>query len=319
MKIVVNDIAASKGGAITILKQFYNYVLENDKTNDYVFLLSDKYLDETSNIKIITLPKIKQSRVKKVIFDCFTGKKFITKLNPDLVISLQNIITFGLKVPQYVYIHQPIPFQEVKNFSFFKTQERKYAIIQKIIGRFIVRSAKKADKVVVQTKWMKEAVSKKAKISEEKITVYFPKADLFKPNKNLFNNRRFLYPTSNDLYKNINIIVKACELLNKEGTTDFEVRLTLKKEEFIHPNIKCIGYIDKEQLEREYQSATLIFPSYIETVGLPLLEAKSCNAYIIASDMPFTHECLDGYGKAFFFKYYDAIQLANIMKQILLK
>lgn len=315
MRIVVNDIAASKGGAMTILKQFYDYIVEHDDSNEWIFLLGDYYLKETNRIRIITLPEVKNSRIKKVIFDCFTGKRFISSLKPDLVISLQNIITFGVKVPQYVYVHQSIPFQNIKNFSFFKKDERNLAIMQKIIGRLIIKSVRKADKVVVQTKWMKNAVVKKAKINEEKIVTYLPKVEFFKPKQQLFDNKRFFYPTINAVYKNIDTIIKACDLLNSEGISDFTIRLTLQENDIIHPNIECIGYLNRVEMEKEYQSGTLIFASYIETIGLPLLEAKSCNTRIIASNTPFSHECLDDYDRVEFFNYFDAIMLAKIIKK----
>ena len=106
MRIVVNDIAASKGGAMTVLRDFYNYVKENDKENEWIFLLGDKHFDETENVRIIALPKIKKSSLKRLAFDFFTGKMFISKLNPDVVFSMQNTVTWGVKVPQVVYMHQ---------------------------------------------------------------------------------------------------------------------------------------------------------------------------------------------------------------------
>ena len=120
MRIVVNDIAASTGGALSILRDFYSFIKSTDEENEWIFLLGDRYVEETENIKVITLPAVKKSGLKKVMFDFFTGRKFINKLNPDCVISLQNIITFGVKAKQYVYIHQAIPFQKTKRFSFFK-------------------------------------------------------------------------------------------------------------------------------------------------------------------------------------------------------
>ena len=69
--------------------------------------------------------------------------------------------------------------------------------------------------------------------------------------------------------------------------------------------------LEREEMENEYQGGTLIFPSYIETVGLPLLEARSCNTMVLASDTPFAHECLAGYHKARFFPPFEAYELAE--------
>ena len=51
MKIVVNDIAASTGGAMTVLRDFYNCVCNNDHENQWIFLLGKKYFEETENVK----------------------------------------------------------------------------------------------------------------------------------------------------------------------------------------------------------------------------------------------------------------------------
>lgn len=317
MRIVVNDIAASRGGAMTILKQFYNYVREHDTENDWVFLLGDEYLEETPNIEIKCFPDVKKSRAKKILFDCIYGKKVVESLNPDVVVSLQNIITFGVKVPQVLYVHQSIPFQEEKNFSLLKKEERSAAVIQKLIGIFIKKSVRRADKVFVQTKWMRDAVAKKCGKKREDILLSFPTFEKYEPDADKFDPKRFFYPTSDQLYKNNEVIVKACDELNSMGITDFSVDLTLPENTVSHKNIRCVGYLSHSGMADEYQSATLLFPSYIETVGLPMTEARSCNTMIIASDTPFAHECLEGYPNARFFSRFDHKTLADEMKKII--
>lgn len=317
MRIVVNDIAASCGGAITILKQFYNYIKTNDIDNEWIFLLSDKYIEETDRIKVECFPDVKNSRIKKVLFDCFIGKEVIDRYLPDVVVSLQNIITFGIKQPQILYIHQSIPFQKVKKFSFFKRDERSIAVVQYIIGAFIKASAKRADKVFVQTKWMQKAVSESVGIPDNRILTAFPGVEHFSPNYVKYDNKRFFYPTNSQKYKNIEIIVKACNKLNNQGINDFIVRITIPEGTIQHKNIQCVGHLDNEQMQEEYQSSTLLFPSYIETVGLPILEARQCGTMIVASDTPFSHECLDTYDNALFINPFDENDLVLKMKMVL--
>jgi len=78
--------------------------------------------------------------------------------------------------------------------------------------------------------------------------------------------------------------------------------------------IKFIGSLTREEVFDFYAKSTLIFPSYIETVGLPLLEAKMHWTPIIASDSAFSHEILDGYDKVEFFEAFDYRQLSSKMK-----
>ena len=315
MRIVVNDIAAEYGGALTILRQFYNYIKGHCQDDEWIFLLGDKLLEETDNIKILTFPEVKRSHWRKVWFDCVGGHTVIDNMHPDVVLSLQNIITFGVKAPQAVYVHQSIPFQSIRNFSFFKRDERSIAFIQKVIGAFIKKSVKSAQAVIVQTPWMREAVARKANIPLDKITVARP--DCEPPpqvSKADFSSRRFFYPTNNGLYKNNEAIIEACNILVSKGITDFTVELTLPKGTFQHHNVTCIGYLDRLELFKRYASSVLLFPSYIETVGLPLQEAASLGMPIIAADCPHVHDILQNYSNVSYFSPFNYKALASCME-----
>lgn len=320
MRIVVNDIAASYGGAMTILKGFYTYVCEHDKENEWIFLLGDKYFEETDNVKIIVRQDIKNSGLKKFFFDLFTGRKFVDSLNPDVVFSLQNIITFNVKAPQCTYIHQSLPYTKMKSFSFFKSEERVSAVYQKLIGQLIHRSAKKADKVIVQSKWMKEAVVEKTKISNEKIVNIMPDVENLEPYivDGVFDKNVFFYPTADNIYKNNDCIIEACRILEKEGVTDLKVILTVSDGEIkdLPECIECKGRLTREDLLSQYNKTTLLFPSYVETVGLPMLEARLMNSIVLASNCPFSTEVLENYENAFFFDPFKPSELAQLMKKV---
>ena len=317
MKIVVNDIAASSGGALTVLKDFYNCVRENDTENEWIFLLGENILEETDNIKIITLPEIKNSRIKKLAFDFFTGKKFIKKLNPDVVFSLQNTAVFGLDIPQVIYLHQSLPFQKIKKFSFFKKSERSLAVYQHLIGWVIKKSVKACDKVIVQTNWMKDAVCKQCRVSAEKILRISPTVsdisayDTSKP----FNNKKFFYPSAPAIYKNNNAIFKACEILSKKFS-DFDITLTIP-ENYSKNNIRCVGRLPYGEVIEKYAESTLIFPSYIETFGFPMAEARKVGTIVLASDCPFSREVLENYENAYFFDPFKPEELAKLMERVI--
>ena len=137
MRIVVNDIAASEGGALSVLQDFYNEISKSSDSDniEWFFLLADKsFLQETNNIKIFEYPNIKKSWIKRIMFDFFYGRKIINSFKPDLYVSLQNTATLGIKAKQVVYLHQPLPYQDEKRFSIFKNGEKKLAIYQTVIG-----------------------------------------------------------------------------------------------------------------------------------------------------------------------------------------
>lgn len=317
MRILVNDIAASNGGALSILKSFYDYVVKFDKENEYIFLLGDNYLTENCNVKIRVFPEIKKSRIKRLMFDFYGGKAIVKEMAPDVILSLQNTMIFGVsEIPQIVYMHQSIPFQSKKSFSLFKKNERNLAIVQHLIGKVIMKSVKKADYVIVQTKWIKEAVVEKTGIDHQRIVDVFPKYEMCEEiEKTEFDNTLFFYPASKELYKNHACIYSAVELLKKKGIKDFSVILTLDGNDTEH--IKYIGQIPREEVLQYLQQGTLVFPSYIETVGLPMLESRSVGGMVLASNCAFSHEVLEGYENAYFFDPFNANELAEFMEMII--
>ena len=316
MRIVVNDIAASTGGAMTVLRDFYRCVCENDTENQWIFLLGDRYFEETDNVKIIPLPHIKKSGLKKVLFDFLTGRKFIADLKPDMVFSMQNIITFGVKVPQVTYIHQSIPFQSVKKFSFLKGSERKLAVIQHLIGGIIKASAKKSDRVIVQTQWMKEAVCKQCHLSPDRVSVVMPQVKPFASGgEAAWDSTSFFYPTAPGIYKNNGAVFAACEQLAQKGL-DCNVTLTLPPEKS-RGQVTCVGRLPYDDVVARYYSSTLLFPSYIETFGYPLAEARQAGTVVLASDTAFSREVLDGYENAYFFDPFRPQELTALMERVI--
>ena len=317
MRIVVNDIAASSGGVLTVLKDFYQYVKENDSENEWYFLVGDDYIEPTDNIHIIKFPKIKKSYIKRLIFDFITGRKLVKELKADCIFSLQNTVIHGVDVPQTVYQHQPLPFQDIKNYSFFKRSERKMAVYQHLIGKIIFLSTKKADKLIVQTEWMRDAINNKCSVSKEKIVKIAPNienADNLRvevPRK----NNLFFFPTSAMPYKNIDCIYNAAKILENKNL-DFTVKITVPDGEE-QKNIQYIGQIKREDVFANLCEGTLIFPSYIETFGYPLIEAAQMGAIVLSADCPYAHEVLGDYQNAYYFNPFNPQELALLIEKVI--
>lgn len=320
MRIVVNDIAASSGGAKTVLNDFYQYLIDSNDQNEWIFLLGDASLKETEHIRVVNLLEIKKSKFKKLWFDFVSGKKFIETLEPDIVFSLQNIITFGLKCLQIVYVHQPLPFQSIKKYSLLKKNERHYAVYQYLIGWIIKKSIKKANLTIVQTNWMKESVLRQCRVSSKKVVQTKPNVnfELLKNDKNIeiSNTINFFYPTSNSVYKNNELILQATKQLDRKGLK-YHCELTIDGECSKNNNVSFVGRLPYETVIQKYCTSCLVFPSYIETFGYPLAEARAVGAIILASDCEFSRELLEGYDNAYFFNPFVVNELAELMEKVI--
>lgn len=307
--IVVNDIAASPGGGLTVLKDFYEAVKNRTEDGEWVFLLSKQYVEESSSIRIVNLPKVKK-RINRIMFDSFYGATVINRFNPTVVFSLQNTITAHCKGKTVTYVHQSIPFQKTKSFSFLKKKEFGLACIQHLLGKRIKRSIKNSDLVIVQTKWMKEAIEKQCKVNNVK--QIYPNLPSASKRAEYICTKDFFYPTNNAIYKNNELFIQAAKDLIEEGL-EIKAFITIEGNE---EGVSFLGRIPTEDVYHMYTKTCLVFPSYIETFGYPLVEAKAARALILASDCPFSHELLDGYENAYFFDPFNSSELVDLMRKV---
>lgn len=307
-RIVVYDVAASASGALSVLNDFYAEVRNyNDRSIHWIFVISTPYLEETENIKVIRAPWVKKNWLCRLFFDYFIAAKIISDEKAEKILSLQNIVVPCTKIPQVVFLHNALPFVE------YKIPIKDSLVLwvyQNIIAKFIYSSVKKAEKIIVQTHWMKDACVEKTQVSPDKITVIPPVINIVPKKLFAYENMdipTFIYPATPLIYKNHKVIIEACKQLVKEGITNFRVIFTMTgtenklahklKEETDKYNlpIEFVGVLKREELFEWYSKAILLFPSYIETFGMPLLEARMHGAPVIATGKPFVQEILHGY------------------------
>ena len=60
----------------------------------------------------------------------------------------------------------------------------------------------------------------------------------------------------------------------------------------------------------------LLFPSYIETFGLPLLEAAGAGIAIVSSDLPYAHDVIGEYEGVTYLDYQDAEAWALVIENL---
>lgn len=316
MRIVVLDTAASSGGALSILKDFYDYLLKSKDTNEWIFLISDKFIESAQHIEVKVLNCRYKRWLGRLSFDYVWGRIWINRMNPDVVLSLQNTMPIGIRAKKFLYVHQPIPFQSRKRFSFIKKEEFIYAVYQNLIGALIKKSIKRSNGIIVQTEWLKKEIS--SKWGRGKAVLHCtPNVETIETEAKRFHNNYFIYPADSILYKNHEVIRQACKNLKKKNITDFRVEFTM--EGLDEDQIYYIGHISREELFTKYTQGTLIFPSYIESFGYPLEEAKSQGTIILAADCEYAHELLAGYTNAYFFQPFDAEKLAELMEKVIKK
>lgn len=345
--IFVNDVAATEGGALTILRQFLSSIQKYSPDNFtyYVFCsLEELKQYESDNIKIINNIKGKK-RLDRIKWDLFGLKKWSRKHNikANLIISLQNTgCCYYKNVKQIILIHQALSFSQVKKWKFFKKDERKFWFYQNIYKKIIQYSLEDDSFVVVQTEIMKNAIAEQFKKDKSKIKVIRPsleKIEVDKINKINFSDKKFhiFYPAATFPYKNHEIIIQALRLLrNKEKdvhdnllvhfTFDSiektqDVKLVKLINKFKIENIvRLEGKINHNKVLSFYKSCNLIImPSYIESFPLTLLEAAAFGLPILASNLDFNREVLKDYKGVRFLDHNNPQDWTDAMKDAYFK
>ena len=333
--VFINATAATEGGALTILKQFLNgiFVYSNKNICYYVFCsLKDLKVYERKNIKIINNIKGKKW-LDRIKWDLYGLKKWSKRRNikANLIISFQNTgVRYYKSIKQLIYLHQPIPFAEDKNWNFFCKNERSLWFYKNIYKKIIKYSLKDNSYIVVQTKWMKNAVIEQFNWNPKHISVIKPDIENISVEKIPeidFNDDKFhiFYPAHSINYKNHELIIKALEYIKNNKKEIYEniivhftfnrnlsnnrnaLLINLIKDLYLDEYIKYEGKISYERVLSFYKSCDLlVFPSYIETFGLPLIEAASFGIPILVADINYAREVIGSYEGVKFLDYKDS-------------
>jgi len=325
MKKIVFDVPAEKGGALTILQQFYDKAV-GDVENLWIFVVSLPEFKSKDNIRVLRYPWVKKSWLHRLFFDYFFAKRIVKKLKPDEIISLQNVVVSGVAVRQTIYLHQPLPFCDVR----FKILDEPILwLYQNPISWMIIRSLKKASSVIVQTEWMRQACESKTGISRDFISVVQPEIKLSPENYFVPKGEPcFFYPAGDAFYKNHRIILDALKKIkNNNQKLNINVTFTLvgdetKKIRELKKSvmreklpISFVGHLTSNEVFEYYANSILLFPSYVETYGLPLKEAMIANCPIIASDCSFSHEILKEYRLVEYFNPFSVDELVECINR----
>lgn len=327
--LIVSAVNFTEGGGLTVLRECLATAV-NLKSSGWriIALVHDKNLINQPDVEFIELPDSKRSWLSHLYHEWIVFGKIAKNLNPDLWLSLHDITPIVKARRRVVYCHNPAPFYTMPWREIFLSPKFWiFTLVYKYVYRLFI---KQNYYVVVQQSWLRDAFVKM--FGYLPIIVAHPLLNITVKNEIVYESRGstvFLYPVIPRVFKNFEVICKAAILLAERGVTKFEVRLTLDGKENSYSEwiyakyknvagLKFIGSQSRDQIEQHYQEATaVVFPSKLETWGLPISEAKSYNKPLLLADLPYAHETVGNYEKVSFFPENDASLLADLMQEII--
>jgi glycosyltransferase involved in cell wall biosynthesis len=329
-RIVISGINIFEGGPLSVYRDFLNAIVENDihKNNEITIFVHKKELfkDYDGCFEIIELPKSRKSYFNRCYYEYVYFHRYSKKEEIDCWISIHDMTPNVVAKQVYTYCHNATPFFKATSFEW---KFNKTVFFFSLLYKFLYRINIKKTTVIVQQQWMRAEFEKMYGI--EGAIVAYPGINA--PNKEEIEVSKseevtFIYASYPRTFKNFEGILEACKQLNLENLK-YIVQITLsgnenKYSQYLYDkykdveNVEWIGLQKREALFACYaKSDCLIFPSKLETWGLPITEYKEYNKPIILSDLPYAHETLGDYNSAIFFNPNSVSELASAMKAII--
>lgn len=329
--IVVSAVNIRKGGTLTVLRDCLQY-LSGRKDLHVTALVHKQELCSFPGIDYIEIPWSTEGWLKRLWCE-YVSMNRISKTLPDtyLWLSLHDTTPRVKAKRQAVYCHTSFPFMKPT----LRDLRMDYKIpLFSLFTKYAYRwNVRKNSFLIVQQVWMRKALANLISFPSDRIIVAPPSFKLLPEiTATPSNPPLFLYVGTPDCHKNFETVCKAAELLERRmGKNSFRVVFTVKGDEnryaqwlrrrWCHlDSIDFRGYLSREELTDAYGKAScLVFPSRIETWGLPISEFLPTGKPMILADMPYAHGSAAGASKVAFFPVGDAEKLADLMQKIIEK
>lgn len=334
--IVISAVNLIEAGTLAILKDCLAYLSTMAQKDNIrvVAVVHKKELASYPHIEYIETQWPKKRWVNRLWFEYVSLKKISRQIgNIDLWFSLHDTTPTVEAKRRAVYCHN--------SFSSYKWKMRDWIFAPKIaifalLTKYIYKpNIHKNNYLVVQQEWFRQYMAQTFGVPMHKIIV--------SPPGHSSNNHRdrlssqlstpytFIFAASPNSHKNFECICRAVAYLQQTAPQLlFKVDITLAGNEnkyarwIYHkwgggqlPNLRFVGFLPKQKLLESYANSNcLIFPSKIETWGLPISEFATYNKPMLLSDLPYAHETAAGASQVAFFDPDDPKTLAEMMRQL---
>lgn len=268
---------------------------------DYEFILflnqesKDLLPDEQSDFKKVVCPVHARNRRKRYAFEQFSLRKYIKNYNIDLLHSLAYSSPIFLLCPSIVTV------PDLNFMAFGKSMP----FVRYLALRFMVsQSVLQSDKVITLSKFSRQEILRRYSVSPEKVVVSYLAASSIdiSTGKDAKGHR---ISQLSDLRSSYAVAFSAATA-NKNLARLIEAFLRAKRSSNIEQNLVIIGhkhetavnlrpddqkqvvywagYLDKADVDKVMQQADfMVFPSFYEGFGLPVLEAMAAGVPVVCS------------------------------------
>lgn len=323
-RLVVSAVNLVEGGTLTVLIDCLKACSECLPPDwEVVALVHDPALVGVAGVQYVSYPLIKSSWLRRIYFEYFECRKISRELRADVWLALHDMTPCVEAPVQAVYCHNPMPFyrmsaREVRHAP-------KLLLFSLFYGFLYGLNIGRNRFVIVQQEWIRNLFKRRYRLRN--VIVARPIGRAPSPRSPLPQAlHHFVYPSLPRVFKNFEVIGEAVKILERSGEWKGQVSVTIDGTENSYAreirsrfhslrSLRFIGRQSRTEMEGLYSTADcLLFPSRLETWGLPLSEAMDRGLPVLAADRPYAHETLAGYDRAAFFAADAPHRLAELMR-----
>jgi glycosyltransferase involved in cell wall biosynthesis len=332
--VVVSAINIFKGGSLTIAREFLKELdgAGNGSHHGPTIIVfchaCDLYKDlDLKRTIFIEKPWSRKNWIMRLLYEYVWFWFWSRKKTIDSWVSLHDITPNVNAKRQYVYCHNPAPFYSGGTVWRYEPSFELFRLFYKYLYRINIRKNKG---VIVQQQWLRAEFIDRYKIEPEKVIVALPERSPGQiPNKCRQRdvNKAFIiiYPALPRPFKNFEVLLEAMILLKSlavklivtiDGQENRYARNLYERYKILG-NVEFAGYMNHSAIAQLYAKAdAMVFPSKLETWGLPMSEFKCSGKPIIAADLPYAHETLFDYAHKYYFEPNDHVRLAAFVETL---
>ncbi|NOT52132.1 MAG: glycosyltransferase family 4 protein [Chitinophagaceae bacterium] len=269
--------------------------------HEFIFIFDRPYDEKFvfgKNVKpVVAGPPARHPLLWKYWYD-IKIPAILRKYKADVFVSCDGFCSLRTKVPQCLVVHD-LAFLHYPSFN----KRSHVSFLKRNMSKFL----EKAGSVATVSEFSRKDILANYKAGNDKIDIVFSAAkEIFRPvteedktatkNKHTEGKEYFVYAGAIHPRKNLMNLLKAFSVLKKRMQTNMKLvlagRLAWKYESFIESlnsykyrnDVVITGYVAEEELVKIIGSAYgMIYPSFLEGFGVPVLEAMQCSVPVITS------------------------------------
>ncbi len=305
--ILIDALFINKGGGAVLLQYLIEKILAHPQRDQFFFLLDPRFdKPATLDKNYVVINNSIRDRIKfyKRNSNAYTTVFCFANTPPPV----------KLKAHVYTYFHNQ-KLLEAPRQKFNRTYWRTY-----IKYLFLKRYNRNTDYYIVQTAHMvQELTALGLKDNAHCLTIPFYDDQKYKVPHKPFSERvkdEFVFISNPSPQKNYPTLLNAWEYLLAKGQTpllhvtidDTAPQLMERVNALSARGARIVNHVYLDPRDLYFNCPYLIFPSVIESFGLPLVEAVDSGMKVLAADLPYVYDVIK---PSLAFDPYDKVAIAN--------